>query len=249
MIDSDNHNNADNDSDARAASDTKLNKPKRTSDIYERFLSRVQQIDSEVRESEEEQLSATERLDNRDSKSVDNPNSKDDNPNNDTDIAIEDITETTHTDISINNQLTKNVEKAKTSGTVRGRQVSSIKLLIIGVVCGLLLSASMIFLLNKTGLLAALTDNSVADSSEVLTPSVKMNAPVTSASQPTIIATADSPQEPILSANSNTITAQKASSNNAKAIQPNSDIIPESDITYEDFREEAQNTVYRETKD
>lgn len=299
MTDSDNHNHADNDSDARAASDTKRSQSKRTSDIYERFLSRVQQLDSEVKENKvrkseddgcnqqslyeplneeelglffdfidndsthntqdlvepqykydyieeqlsiEKQLSTAERLDNKDGESVNDSDSRNGNQNND--IAIENIDETTDADVSIHNQLTKNVEQAKTSGAVRGKQVSNVKLLIIGVVCGLLLSASMIFLLNKTGLLAALSNNSVADSSEALTPSATMNAPVTpaSTSQSTAVATADSPE-------SNTITAQKASSNNATTTQLNSEIIPESDITYEDFREESQSTLYRETKD
>lgn len=299
MTDLDNHNHADNDSDARAASDTKRSQSKRTSDIYERFLSRVQQLDSEVKENKvrkseddgcnqqslyeplneeelglffdfsdndsthntqdlvepqykydyieeqlsiEKQLSTAERLDNKDGESVNDSDSRNGNQNND--IAIENIDETTDADVSIHNQLTKNVEQAKTSGAVRGKQVSNVKLLIIGVVCGLLLSASMIFLLNKTGLLAALSNNSVVDSSEALTPSATMNAPVTpaSASQSTEIATADSPE-------SNTITAQKASSNNATTTQLNSEIIPESDITYEDFREESQSTLYRETKD
>lgn len=299
MTDLDNHNHADNDSDARAASDTKRSQSKRTSDIYERFLSRVQQLDSEVKENKvrkseddgcnqqslyeplneeelglffdfsdndsthntqdlvepqykydyieeqlsiEKQLSTAERLDNKDGESVNDSDSRNGNQNND--IAIENIDETTDADVSIHNQLTKNVEQAKTSGAVRGKQVSNVKLLIIGVICGLLLSASMIFLLNKTGLLAALSNNSVVDSSEALTPSATMNAPVTpaSASQSTEIATADSPE-------SNTITAQKASSNNATTTQLNSEIIPESDITYEDFREESQSTLYRETKD
>lgn len=299
MTDSDNHNHADNDSDARAASDTKRSQSKRTSNIYERFLSRVQQLDSEVKENKvrkseddgcnqqslyeplneeelglffdfsdndsthntqdlvepqykydyieeqlsiEKQLSTAERLDNKDGESVNDSDSRNGNQNND--IAIENIDETTDADVSIHNQLTKNVEQAKTSGAVRGKQVSNVKLLIIGVICGLLLSASMIFLLNKTGLLAALSNNSVVDSSEALTPSATMNAPVTpaSASQSTEIATADSPE-------SNTITAQKASSNNATTTQLNSEIIPESDITYEDFREESQSTLYRETKD
>ncbi|ALF58830.1 hypothetical protein [Psychrobacter urativorans] len=291
MTDSDNYNNANNDSDARADSDTKLSKSKRTSDIYERFLSRVQQLDSEVSETDvddgfskeslyeplseaelglfadfsdsndnephlavpqyehddiKEHLNTDERLDNEESKSANNADSINNSQN--ADIAIEHIDETTHSDVSVHHQLTKNIEKSKTSGAVRGRQVSSVKLLIIGVVCGLLLSASMVFLLNKTGLLTALTDNSVLDSSETITPSAKVNVPATPASipQPTAITTADAPQT---SPESNTVTAQQTSANKATTTQPNSDAIPEADITYEDFREEAQNTLYRETKD
>lgn len=295
MTDSDNHNHADNDSD----SDLKRSQSKRTSDIYQRFLSRVQQLDldsSEVKESEndgfnqqslyeplneplneeelglfpdfsddnnnndndkdqqhlaipqyeydyiEEPLIVAKRLDNKDGESVTDSDSSNDNQNND--IAIENIEATTDADVSIDNQLTKSVEKSKTSGTVRGRQVSSIKLLIIGVVCGLLLSASMVFLLNKTGLLAALSNDSVNNSSEALTPSAKTNAPVTpvSTAQPTAIATADSPK-------SKAVTAPQASANNATTTQPNGDAIPEADITYDDFREESQSTLYRETKD
>ena len=292
MTDSDNHNHADNDSD----SDMKRSQSKRTSDIYQRFLSRVQQLDldsSEVKESEndsfnqqslyeplneeelglfpdfsddnnnnndenqqhlavpqyeydyiEEPLIVAKRLDNKDGESVTDSDSSNDSQNND--VAIENIEATTDADVSIDNQLTKSVEKAKTSGTVRGRQVSSIKLLIIGVVCGLLLSASMVFLLNKTGLLAALSNDSVNNSSEALTPSAKTNAPVTpvSTAQPTaiVIVTADSPK-------SKTVTAPQASANNATTTQPNGDAIPEADITYDDFREESQSTLYRETKD
>ncbi|TXD97790.1 hypothetical protein ES754_02105 [Psychrobacter frigidicola] len=302
MNDSDNHND-DNQTDTFAANDTRASKPKRTSDIYERFLTRVEQLDgggddgfsksslyeplseeelrffsdfSEQNDAnnkqyltvpQDENATIEEQLSAEDSLNVDlidNRNSSDEYKNHD--AAIEYSDETTDVDVSIDSQLTKNVSKAKESRAIRGRQVSSIKMLTIGVVCGLLLSVSIIFLLNKTGLLSVFTDGLMANNSETTLPNTQVVAtaqPATeTASQKTatqsLAEAAPIPsQEPKIAtgsdntpiSNQNTVVAERAAEPKESTTSPNSKAVTDSNITYEDFREEAQNTLYRETQD
>lgn len=321
MTDSDKLNSDDYNADPASASNTQPNKAGRTSDIYERFLNRVQQIDNEIDEdltktSSYEPLSEEELLLFADFKQdYDNNNdlflaaaSPDDDgeeiateesfsftydsDNDDTEAGVVSTADTIITnssedenrnlaevetetndiasDTNIDNSTAKKGTKSKKSDAVRGKPVSSVKLLIAGVVCGLLLSAAIVVALNSTGIWSSSTDNLEANSSTSDMPAVVENT-----AQPGADSTVETKlsTEPAVAAP----TTENAATNNENndIVLPEPVITPtvtkpaaatpesptaqqpsvppknntDAGITEEDFREEAKNTLYRETKD
>ncbi|WP_201618035.1 hypothetical protein [Psychrobacter urativorans] len=158
---------------------------------------------------------------------------------------------TLNIDTTDDNEANSNLSKDKKTGAVRGRQVSSVKLFIIGVVCGLLLSSAIVAVLSNIGVLSVLSDNVAADDYETITPS----APAAPVSQPSTEETVN--QEAVAAtfsdkaaiSNKNTETAEQVAPTIAEPKKINSNTTNDSAISIEDFREEAQNTLYRETKD
>lgn len=306
MNDSDNHNITNHQTDNSAATYTRHDRIKRrTSDIYERFLDRVQQIEEDAARSDMsdkpssyEPLSDEElRLftdfeqyddDEKDSTAISSQHieatkvsqaaldiTNDDR--NDTAAVIIDGLESDADNIKVDNlphELTdhnaidkkaaKKAAKVKKSGAVRGKQVSNVKILIVGVICGLLLSAAMVVILNSTGVLAALTDrlsatsNGAAKSTSAPKDNTASPEPATNQNPVVAVQVVDNTNindEKTMTTESVAPTTEPSKNSNPHpqqaATPPNANSSNDADldITYEDFRKEAQSTLYRESKD
>ncbi|WP_201554425.1 hypothetical protein [Psychrobacter sp. 72-O-c] len=304
----------------------------RTSDIYKRFLNRVQGIDSNANISDSdanasnleannvesfnrvEKPSAYEPLNEeelllftdheRDVDSNESDFTSIDISFSDEDEVIEDAdgvtdlsklsadNELTHSDANLAaepevNLSTKSSDKK--SGALWDKQVSSGKLLTIGVVCGLLLSGLIVMTLSVTGVLAILSDSLAPNSAQIVPASAPTANSEQTTNQNTTTKTYSSNVDntnpnnsgialSTKTANSNTLSADatvndsKPEMDNTKTVsskelpaQPISkknevknnstdnstenSAVTGIDISPEDFREEAQNTLYRETKD
>jgi hypothetical protein len=276
MNPSDNNNNGmnnsisiDDNADKRDDKNKSSKKSSRTSNIYRRFINRVQQIESG----------------NDTNSEYDIHNNKDDHSQADTDRL--NVTESSaEVDLLNDNELhsftddglpltphTKGAEGTseeglqESSGTtskpsatpanthsVRGKPVSSLKLLLTGIVCGLLLSASIVFILSSTGLLSSLTDSLAATA-----PPAPSTPAINTDEQPIKAAPAIDSETTERSTNHEETAKQAAALTTPtlqeeQSAQPNinTEVAAEAidgDITYEDFREEAQNTLYREVND
>lgn len=157
----------------------------------------------------------------------------------------------------------------KNTGILFGKQISSGKLLMVGIVAGLILSAVIMMLLNTIGILS-IAENYLASDSFHSSKAMTVSMPITNTEQSASInlgknkATASSTEvqavlEPVtnrnLSINTASTSIDNSSVSNAfdktnlrQKSTPTRQIKEESSITYEDFREEAQNTLYREDK-
>lgn len=107
-------------------------------------------------------------------------------------------------------------------------KVSSLKLLVLGVVFGLLLSGVMVSIMYTTGILSALTNTISQTGTEIATNNARKSA-------------ADN--TPSTDSDEKGATAGNESTGNSA--QDNKD--KQGNITYEAFREEAKTTLYRET--
>ncbi|WP_350656405.1 hypothetical protein [Psychrobacter sp. S1-30-MNA-CIBAN-0213] len=161
---------------------TKTNNNK-TSDIYERFINRVQSIngsgsngktdennqtslnDTSVYEplSDEELqfvISPEQTLDIKETNTITS-----DDEDNAMELSLED--DATFDDAILVSATESNIDSdTKQMGVLKGRQVGSLKLLIIGIVCGLLLSVLTAILLNATGIFATLNDYLTSNNSQ-----------------------------------------------------------------------------------
>ena len=260
MNDSNSNKSDDNQTDYKTdVPDTKDGNKNQTRDIYERFLNRSQNMGDtnanvgdniqlsdkssayEPLNNEELQLFASRHAQETDSKeaafiNVDNnvlnkakaiPSIPNNNITFDDNIAA--------TDINTNSD-------AGPINVLQGRKVASKKSLIIAGVCGLLMSVPIIALLNVTGVLTVLTVSSNSDNTE--TSAVNAGLPAANTNTENLELNLDKATVTGVSADAVDKVAKEkdtvAQADNAKA---------EIAISYEDFREEAQSTLYRETKD
>ncbi|OXL24801.1 hypothetical protein [Psychrobacter sp. DAB_AL32B] len=162
-------------------------------------------------------------------------------------VYIADSTDSEHltTESAIEEPVNKKTVKSK------GKLASSKKPLLIGMIFGSLLIAAIVFTLIFTGVLSTAT-----------APAGSANTtPVTSTQQGAAIDGSKSSDSTV--ANTSTSEPQTAVANDANKNAANtvddtkkpvteatvSDVNTEPTITYDDFREESQNTLYRETND
>ena len=186
-----NDNKPDNEGSWSKGNYAKINNDK-TSDIYERFISRVQSINSVNDKTDEADKTSTsgnvesfepsayEPLSDEDLQFFISAGQTSDTQqintitSNDEDNAIElsledSATFDDDTSVLVLSTETKIDSDSKQTGALKGRQVGSLKLLIIGIVCGLLISAVMVMLLNTTGIVATLSDSLTSNNSQVTT--------------------------------------------------------------------------------
>lgn len=264
---------------------TRFARNKRTSDIYERFINRVQQIDGEGAEGEgsnngdlndsfsilssydplsEEELkffsNDTEYLTSRviDSDTAENKVEAvtdvplyiaDHTPNLTTrapDLAINKAREDDKSEMSSDDSepikpLSKPLLTPKKKEKIPANPVNNIKLLTTGLICGLLLSAAVIFILNKAGLLSTLMP-SVKTEQQDIPIHASPQAPVTSADQAST-QEASKPEAPSVK------PAIRDPAITQPSIELNQQPTRDSAISLEDFQREAQSTLYRETND
>lgn len=265
------------------ASFTKKKVSTKTSDIYERFLSRVQQIDGAdslpptVPKADDDGLDfdldftlpaepATEKT-----QSADNDVIEPDFAVNDNIAAVVDeefessplITpELTPDEPSADeNRENENTENAaplpKTTApkkpiTTPKSEPSRLKTLVVGVICGLVISGSLIAILNSLGVISlqtqhqqALIENPVANE-----PPKPIAAPATQDNAAKIMPEVNTEAQP--SAAEKTTenapnTATKTKQDSKAATEPEPRPSQNSNLSYQDFAEEAQTTLYRET--
>ncbi|MBP2280975.1 tetrahydromethanopterin S-methyltransferase subunit G [Psychrobacter sp. PL15] len=296
-------NDSDNNTDDRiglsTATHTKPSGNARTSDVCERFIDRVDDIDNDrnldidnLKSLDEFKKSSSYELLNEEELLLFTNHEQEeqeldpkipetislDITSSDNDKAIATMLHTLVDDNEIKNLLVDDQPKYdnshlltnepiadssnKETGTLFGKQISSSKLLIVGMVSGLILSAVIILLLNTIGILSVAEDRLAYDNSNTM----PISAPAANTEQSTGIeenkvaaSTSDTQviSEPVLNKNSSVNTA---SVDNYVSIDDadKSDLTPkpvlaalnkeESNITYEDFREEAQDTLYRDDK-
>ena len=315
MNDSKNNLNADDERDGVVESQMESETKRRTSNIYERFINRVEQLDENGagdNTSENNRNTDSNGIDSNgddDSKQIspykavsdeEQPQFSDANVDNHTDnhpqTALEVKTETEQsfimpvvmpvtisaimpvTEVIIddkkNSQQIATVAEVLVSPqhiqpTLEAKQPNivaatkpkhSIKMLVAGVLSGILLSAAIIIVLNKTGLLSTLPQQSlITDKPPV--------APVESA----VVATTETASmlnsKPavetvkVLAVNDNKVAAKPTQdlvapqpvkpdvSNTDTNLKTTVNTNTEAAITLEDFREEAQSTLYREVED
>lgn len=259
-------NNADNNNTGNEAglSDLAHTKPNnnRTSDIYARFLNRVHGIDSShsidsdhYRDTNDlagldgfKKHSAYEPLNEEELRLfIDYEKDLYSEPSDTTniDMAFNNDDKVTAVDIHAmaiddepapsNTDLTNLVSKLKADSTSKEaptqqhKQASSGRFLLIGMVSGVLLSVIIVLLLNRAGLLSASIDRLDADSPKAITNNIPTAN--TEGKDKVSVSTEETPAVPqSLEANDNRLDTDTV-------------------ITYEDFTEEAQRTLYRETKD
>ena len=298
MNDSNNNHSADDKRDAADNTETRLSKPNRNSDIYQRFLKRVQQIEGNIEGNDEqdkkdgdsntalsdvfarggayEPLTEEElRLfadfeqeleqqhadaiknkgttadegaidvddldDNNPTDHSEHPSSADtpvttDEREDDLDISDKEISDKK---VSDNREaaepvITSTVAEPKSNHKYKSNKQGGMKLLIIGLVCGCLLGAAAFFVLMPTdkgdssSSPEAAATNTDDDSASIPTADAQNNAPTAATDEPTTVTSAASER-----------TESGEATTNAPSTDP--------DITYDDFREEAQTTLYRET--
>lgn len=284
-------------------------KDNKTSDIYERFINRIQGIsESNVdknlsRANFKEKLphaeTASEPLDNavwqlsleteqtshndQKIKAQQLDTSKANTEN--TDDGLELSLLSSHEDPTLDDAATASVlptdlkagADIQKTGVSEDKQVSSLKLLIIGIVCGLLLSALVVAILTMTGIFANTEPATESSNTTVVSADGPDTAGIKPLSSEETVAKSDNVSETNLSDNVATvgelsvdksIDKSKLSDEQIKdtllktsttqlvtEVDPTTDteadLVKNSDneatISYEDFAEEAQSTLYRET--
>ncbi len=185
-----NDNKPDNEGSWSKGNYAKINNNK-TSDIYERFINRVQSINSANDKTNETDKTSTsgnvgsfepsayEPLSDEDLQFFISAGQTSDTQQintitaNDEDkvveLSLEDSATFDDTSVLVLSTETKIDSDTKQIGTLKGRQVGSLKLLIIGLVCGLLISAVTVMLLNTTGIVATLSDSPTSNNSQATT--------------------------------------------------------------------------------
>lgn len=156
----------------------------------------------------------------------------------------------------------ENTEEATTKEIAKpqGRLASNKKPLIIGIILGTLLAAIVMLILNASGILSPSTESIVSDTSQNMENGVEEKSSSSVQSDNSAVVKTES-------AAANNTNQNSASQKNVAANRDNntpSNVNRETDkpekvtadgsdaepaITYEDFREESQSTLYRETDD
>lgn len=277
---------------------TGFGKTQRTSDIYERFINRVQQIDADGEGEEsnrnaiEDGFSVTSSYAPLSKEELDffTNNNTERQPNNVADIYTENNkVETVEAiapsyppihnpesiiapDIAIKQSrdddknkinasdnkplkpLSNNPLTHKKNNKIPAQPVNNIKLLTTGLICGLLLSAAIVVILNKIGVLSTLESASssletnsqtAAHKNQDVAASANRQAPVT-AETAVMEANTQNTSKPAAPNVLPTTTAPVATQ---PSIEPEQrQTTRDSTISIEDFEKEAQSTLYRETK-
>lgn len=285
MKDLDNKHLDNNKADLSDPNHAQTSRSNQASGIYERFLNRVQNIDSTdsidspdiksaaiITIKQPDRQTAFEPLNDAELLSFTKPDHTTDLQkesailnDNDEDKVVEPFS-TENSVFDSDNLVVAPVKSLNSQQTavLKNTQVSSLKSMITGIVCGLLLSIFTILLLNMTGVLTTLTERFSKKSEPISTNSAISTEPIASreplADENSVIKTDDTNQkatnidETVASTNlademvNSDQTIEGDSTNPIARTSDASVVKTETSISYEDFREEAQNTLYRETK-
>ena len=161
---------------------------------------------------------------------------------------------------SENKAFENTVAATKESEKPQDRLASNKKPLIIGIILGTLLAAIVVLILNASGILSPAAENTVSDNSQGMANGVeeKSNSNVQSNSSPVVKAESaaanntnqNSASQKNVAANGDNNTPSNVNGDTTKPEDATDNgLDSEPDITYEDFREESKNTLYRETDD
>ncbi|WP_352339161.1 hypothetical protein [Psychrobacter sp. 16-MNA-CIBAN-0192] len=270
---------------------TGFGRTQRTSDIYERFINRVQQIDGKGEESNhnaiEDDFNVTFSYAPLSEEELDffTKSNNDSQANNIVDIKAEldkeitplyhpiytpeptiapvfamthsrgdHETETGSYDSQLLKPLLNNHLFHQKNDKIPAKPVNNIKLLTTGLVCGLLLSAAIVVIFNKVGVLSTLTPSVETNSQTVehknqdVAANTTQQTPVTdeTAAMEADQANTQNTSKP---AAPNVLPATTAPVATQPSIEPEQrQTSRDSTISIEDFEKEAQSTLYRETK-
>lgn len=162
------------------------------------------------------------------------------------------------------NTVVENIAEPANNEAVKpqGKLASNKKPLIIGIAIGTLLAAIIVLTINASGILSPSTEGTVSDASKEVASAIETNA--SSDTQPKIQAKAAkaitlSNNPPVADAEPSAVTnpnqtdapsSVAADKETEQIVEATTDGLDnEAAITYEDFREESQSTLYRETND
>ena len=315
MNDSKNNLNADDERDGVVESQMESETKRRTSNIYERFINRVEQLDENGagdNTSENNRNTDSNGIDSNgddDSKQIspykavsdeEQPQFSDANVDNHTDnhpqTALEVKTETEQsfimpvvmpvtisaimpvTEVIIDDEkdsqqiatvaevvvspqpIQHTLETKQPSIVAATKPKHSIKMLVAGVLSGILLSAAIIIVLNKTGLLSTLPQQSLIIDKPPVAP---VESAVVATTETASMLNSKPAVETVkaLAVNDNKVAAKPTQepvapqpvkpdvSNTDTSLKTTLNTNTEAAITLEDFREEAQSTLYREVED
>lgn len=156
----------------------------------------------------------------------------------------------------------ENTEEATTKEIAKpqGRLASNKKPLIIGIILGTLLAAIVMLILNASGILSPSTESIVSDTSQNMENGVEEKSSSSVQSDNSAVVKTESAaannagQNPAsqknVAANGDNKTSSNVNGSTNKPAAATADgLNAEPAITYEDFREESQSTLYRETDD
>ncbi len=255
------------------ASPTKTHQSNRTGGIYERFLNRIQKPDSGISDvksdntiKESHPINSYEPLSDTELSLVTQTHQTINAPKANIILndeygeykAIEPLSQNSLVAKSATN-LVSNQPAASDS-----KQRGHLKSMIAGIVCGLLLSIFIILVVNTTGVLDTLTERFFSKTAPIST---------TNHNEPTVSSEPLNSERPVIktdvktdevnrevssvdkTAASSNLTDETANidepkeKNSTSSIDEANDSNTESSISYEDFREEAKNTLYRDIKD
>ena len=162
------------------------------------------------------------------------------------------------------NTVVENMAEPANNEAVKpqGKLASNKKPLIIGIAIGTLLAAIIVLTINASGILSPSTEGTVSDASKEVASAIETNAssdtqPKTQAKAAKATTLSNNPPvtdtEPSAVTNPNQTDAPSsiaADKETEQIVEATTDGLDnEAAITYEDFREESQSTLYRETND
>ncbi|MGP5531496.1 hypothetical protein ACTXMK_06835 [Psychrobacter celer] len=128
----------------------------------------------------------------------------------------------------------------------KDKQASSKKPLVIGMVFGSLLIAAIVMMLVFTGVLSTSTKTDIANGAEI--PVIAENNSDASR-EAEVVETTEQDTQTAADATAAQNQGEVIGSEAQPAPQPSNDKPADASITYEDFRQESQSTLYRETDD
>ncbi|MGO1474646.1 MAG: hypothetical protein ACTHWC_07150 [Psychrobacter sp.] len=146
----------------------------------------------------------------------------------------------------INEEVINEKISNKKSIKPKDKQASSKKPLIIGMVFGSLLIAAIVMMLVFTGVLSTSTKTDIANGAEI--PVIAENNSDASR-EAEVVETIEQDTQPAADATAAQYQGEVIGSEAQPAPQPSNDKPADASITYEDFRQESQSTLYRETDD
>ncbi|MBE0406068.1 hypothetical protein ACT3TI_04595 [Psychrobacter sp. AOP22-C1-22] len=146
----------------------------------------------------------------------------------------------------INEEVINEKISNKKSIKSKDKQASSKKPLVIGMVFGSLLIAAIVMMLVFTGVLSTSTKTDIANGAEI--PVIAENNSDASR-EAEVVETIEQDTQPAADATAAQYQGEVIGSEAQPAPQPSNDKPADASITYEDFRQESQSTLYRETDD
>lgn len=146
----------------------------------------------------------------------------------------------------INEEVINEKISNKKSIKPKDKQASSKKPLVIGMVFGSLLIAAIVMMLVFTGVLSTSTKTDIANDAEI--PVIAENNSDASR-EAEVVETIEQDTQPAADATAAQYQGEVIGSEAQPAPQPSNDKPADASITYEDFRQESQSTLYRETDD